>query len=89
MQVTLEFDEDFYQDLVKEVGEHNISEYIQSVLRPQLQPLNKQSSSYQTLPHKILPIEKKRQALAQLAGSWEGDELRIEQPLSDKGISKS
>ena len=38
MQVTLEFDEDFYQDLVKEVGENNISAYIQSVLRPQLAP---------------------------------------------------
>ena len=80
MQVTLEFDEDFYQDLIKEVGENNISEYIQSVLRTQtqIQPPNKQALTSQQLS-----IEKKRQALARLAGSWEGDELRVEQPLSD------
>ncbi|WP_230657038.1 hypothetical protein [Psychrobacter sp. I-STPA10] len=48
MQVTLEFDEDFYQDLVKEVGENNISEYIQSVLRPQLAPKATATKTMQT-----------------------------------------
>ncbi|WP_227428898.1 hypothetical protein [Psychrobacter sp. I-STPA6b] len=51
-------------------------------MRTQIQP-KKQSPNKHTLTSQQLSIEKKRQALARLAGSWKGDELRVEQPLSD------
>lgn len=34
MQVTLDFDDNLYHDLVQKVGKDNLSQFVQMVLRP-------------------------------------------------------
>lgn len=82
MQLTVEFDDVLYHDLLQKVGKNNISQFIQAVVRPQLYISNslKKSSEKSDLING-LTLEQRRERLQSLAGSWEGEMPEIDTPF--------
>lgn len=82
MQVTLDFDDNLYHDLVQKVGKDNLSQFVQMVLRPQLYIQN--FINKPIIDEKLvngLTLAERQTRLKALAGSWQGDFPTLE-PLT-------
>lgn len=79
MQVTLDFDDNLYHDLVQKVGKDNLSQFVQMVLRPQLYVQNfiDKSKEDDTLVNG-LTLGERQSRLKALAGGWEGEFPKFE-----------
>ncbi|WP_019520801.1 hypothetical protein [Faucicola boevrei] len=83
MQVTLDFDDNLYQDLLQKVGKDNLNQFIQAVIRPQLYVMDYFKKSNENIKENLvngLTLQQRQAQLQRLASSWQGDFER-EQPM--------
>lgn len=75
MQVTLDFDDNLYQDLLQKVGKDNLNQFIQAVIRPQLYVMDYFKKSNENIKENLvngLTLQQRQAQLQRLAGSWQG-----------------
>lgn len=85
MQVTLDFDDNLYHDLVQKVGKDNLSQFVQMVLRPQLYIQN--FINKPIIDEKLvngLTLAERQTRLKALAGSWQGDFPTLEPLMANE-----